>query len=66
MGYWGCAAGWGRIFTAPLTFIFSSIFNKATRMGSHFFGTLRARKFFVQKWLRWGLELATKWPRNRL
>ena len=33
---------------------FSSIFNKVTRMGSYFFGTLRVRKSFAQKWLRWG------------
>ena len=35
--------------------IFSSIFNRVTRMGSHFFGTLRVRKLFAQKWLRCGL-----------
>ena len=28
---------------------FSSIFNRVTRMGSHFFGTLKVRKSFVQK-----------------
>ena len=28
---------------------FSSIFNRVTRMGSHFFGTLRIRKSFAQK-----------------
>ena len=28
---------------------FSSIFNRVTRMGSHFFGTLRVRKPFAQK-----------------
>ena len=28
---------------------FSSIFNRVTRMGSHFFGTLRVRKSFAQK-----------------
>ena len=27
---------------------FSSIFNRVTRMGSHFFGTLRVRKSFAQ------------------
>ena len=34
---------------------FSSIFNRVTRTGSHFFGTLRVRKSFAQKLLRWGL-----------
>ena len=28
---------------------FSSIFNRVTRMGSHFFGTFRVRKSFAQK-----------------
>ena len=28
---------------------FSSIFNSVTRMGLHFFGTLRVRKSFAQK-----------------
>ena len=52
MSYWGCAAGWGRIFTNSTDFngvAFSSIFNRITRMGSHFFGTLRVRKSFAQK-----------------
>ena len=30
-------------------------------MGSHFFGTLRVRKSFAQKWLRW----VYNWPQNR-
>ena len=43
---------------------FSSTFNEVTRIGSHFFRTLRVRKLFDQKWLRWGLEVATKSARN--
>ena len=36
-GYWGCAAGWGRIF------------NRVTsqRMGSHIFGSFRVKQFFI-------------------
>ena len=29
--------------------VFSSSFNRVTRMGSHFFGTLRVRKLFTEK-----------------
>ena len=52
MGYWGCAAGWGCIFTTGLTIMgstFLGIFNRVTRMGSHFFETLRVKKLFAKK-----------------
>ena len=45
-GYWGCAAGWGRIFTTGLT-IKGRIFNRVARMGSHIFGFLGVRRFFT-------------------
>ena len=35
---------------------FSSILNKVTRLGSHFFGTLRVREWFVQDWLKVALN----------
>ena len=43
--YWGCAAGWGRIFTTGLT-IMGYIFSRATRMGSQIFGIFGIRKFW--------------------
>ena len=44
-GYWGCAAGWGRIFTTGLI-IMDCIFSGVTRMGSHIFGISGKRKFW--------------------
>ena len=42
-GYWGCAAGWGRIFTARLT-----SFNRVTRMGLYIFESVYGvRQFFI-------------------
>ena len=38
--YWGCAAGWGRIFTTGY------IFSRVTRMGSHIFGISGIRKLW--------------------
>ena len=41
IGYWGCAAGRGHIFTTPTDYnrvVFSSIFNRVTRMGRTFSG----------------------------
>ena len=35
-GQWGCATGWGRIFTTGLTI-----------MGSHIFGFFGVRQFFI-------------------
>ena len=64
MGYWGCATGWGHIFTTLLTIMgssFQAFFNRVTRMGSQVFGTLRVRKSFAKKWLRW----VYNWPQNR-
>ena len=38
---WGCAAGWGRIFTTGLTIMGSRcVFNIGTRMGSNIFSFL--------------------------
>ena len=42
---WGCAAGWGRIFTTGLT-IMEYIFSRVTRMGSPIFGIFGIRKFW--------------------
>ena len=44
-GYWGCAAGWGRIFTTGLT-IMGLHFSRVTRMGSQIFGISGIRKFW--------------------
>ena len=41
MGYWGCAAGWGHIFTAELTIMgspFQAFLIEFTKMVSHFSG----------------------------
>ena len=43
--YWGCAAGWGRIFTTRLT-IMGYNFSRVTRMGSQIFGLFGIRKFW--------------------
>ena len=45
--YWGCAAGWGRIFTTRLP-IRGYIFSRVTRMGSQIFGIFEIRKFCKQ------------------
>ena len=44
-GYWPCAAGLGRIFTAGLT-IMGLHFSTVTRMVSHIFGISGIRKFW--------------------
>ena len=41
--YWGCAAGWGRIFTTGLTIMG---FSRVTRMGSQIFEIFGMRKFW--------------------
>ena len=43
--YWGCAAGWGRIFTTRLT-IMGLHFSRVTKMGSQIFGIFGIRKFW--------------------
>ena len=37
IGYWGCAAGWGRIFTTGVT-MKREIFKRGIRMGHAFSG----------------------------
>ena len=46
IGYWGCTAGWGRIFKTVLT-MKREIFKRGIRMGSCIFGT-----FFYSKNLK--------------
>ena len=66
MGYRGCAAGRGSRLTDCNGVAISGIFNKVTRMGSQCFGTLRVRKSFAEKCLRWGLLLLAKQKRLKI
>ena len=63
MGYWGCAAGWGRIFTTRLTkigFAFSSIFNGVNRMWPHFFWEFKNREIICPKLTKIGFIIGHK------
>ena len=50
-GLLGMCRGMGPHFQDSIDYngvVFSSFFNRVTRIGSHFFETLRVRKFFAQ------------------
>ena len=75
IGYWGCAAGWGHIFTIGLNIIgHDCIFNIGTRMGSPpgIWGS-GVRKLWqegIEKWKicgKKGVSFSQKddsWPQN--
>ena len=45
-GYWGCAAGWGRIFHSWTDYNGVAFLARVTRMESHIFGISVIRKFW--------------------